>query len=138
MSHLQHINDYKKVLIEKGIVDHKAQIALVRTAYVTAFIRFFQAKGIKQEDRKDIMFYLLSYWNETFPVNGNMVISLVTSFYTRLNQSLVDMKGNFYVNLVDDQYTTTYPEYNDPTEYCQLVDTLMGEINMKYSHISVK
>lgn len=137
MSHLQCINEYKKVLIEKGVVDHKTQISLVRTAYVAAFVRFFQVKCIDKKDYKDIMFYMLSYWNETFPVNGNLVVSLVNSFYAKMHQSLVDIKGNIFINLVDDQYTTSYPEYNDPEEYEKLIETLFGEINVKYNQINI-
>lgn len=135
MSHLKHINDYKKDLINAGITDPTIQINLARTAYVSAFVRLFESRKVPAADRKDVMLYILNYWNETFPVNGNVVIIQVNSFYDRLCDALC-RGGNVFVQLVTESSVTDNPTYSDFDSYAALVDILYEEANHKYDQRS--
>lgn len=133
MSHLDHINNYKIALIKEGVTDPETQIALVRTAYSCAFIRLFTQKNIPVSDRTDVMHYLLSYWNETFPVNGNFVISNVNGFYERLNSTLSNIRATTLLPITRDPIVEKHPLYYDVEGYDQLVETLVTEATHKYN-----
>lgn len=135
MSHLQHINAYKINLIKEKITSPEEQIALVRNAYVCAFVRLFTVENISAPERENVMQYLLAYWNETFPVNGNYVISLTKGFYEKLYSSLGNLDSNFAITINEDKVTKEYPEYFQIEGFKALVDTLTKEAIHKYREI---
>lgn len=135
MSHLSHINAYKQSLIDLNITNPYTQAALTRVAYACAFIRLFQQENIPQSDHKDIIFYLTSYWNETFPVNGNLVHGIVSNYYGRLYEYLATIKGNILLTLSLEEEVMKHPEYNDPATFHELVDALFEEAKFKYKEV---
>ena len=135
MSHLAHINTYKQSLIEAGITNPETQIVLTRAAYVCAFIRLFERYKVPESDHKDIVLYITSYWNETFPINGNVVLGLVRSFYTRLYEAMVNAKGNVFVDISTEQAVKDNSTFNDPASFETLVETLVEEAHHKYKQI---
>lgn len=136
MSHLKHINNYKKELIAAGITDPQTQINLSRTAYVSAFVQLIERHRIPEADRKDVMYFVLNYWNETFPVNGNIVVMQVNSFYDRLCEALC-AGGTIFVQLVNESSVTDHPTYCDFESYKLLVASLVEEAEHKYKHRKV-
>ena len=132
MSHVLHINNYKQHLITKGITNPEVQISLTRTAYVSALIRLIQQKCICEADRKDVVYHILSYWNEIFPVNGNMVYLGVKNFYTALYEATATVKGNVFVRVSIEPAALEHPDYNDDQTYDNLVDCLFNEALEQY------
>lgn len=135
MSHLQHINAYKEALIEKGITNPETQIDLVRTAYCCAFVRLFGDKMTPFDDRPEVMFYILSYWNETHPVNGSLVVATVKNFYLRMREGLITARGPMLLPIAQNAATQAHPDYFNIDGYDQLVQTLHQEATHKYTEI---
>lgn len=132
MSHLKHINEYKQSLIKLGITNPEDQIVLTRAAYVCAFIRLFEQQQIPEIDHKDVVLYISNYWNEKFPINGNIVLSLVRGFYARLYESLTNVKGNVFIDISTEQAVKDNPSFNDPETFDTLVQCLLEEATHKY------
>lgn len=132
MSHLAHINAYKQSLIQAGITNPETQIVLTRTAYTCAFIRLFQQLQVPETDRRDVMIHILSYWNETFPVNGNIILGAVRGFQVRLYDAVASAKGNVFVEISQEQEVKDNPTFNDPDTYEALVQCLFEEAVHKY------
>lgn len=135
MSHLAHINKYKINLIAKGITDPGEQIALVRNAYSFAFIQLFSVKPIPAESRNDIMSFVLSYWNETFPVNGNYVITDVNMFLNQVALKMGSIAGPVVLDLGKNAAAQKHPTYFEIDGFGDLVNTLYQEATHKYKEV---
>lgn len=134
MSHLAHIVTFKKTLIADGITDPKLQIDLTRSAYVRALIALKCKANIDNKDYKPFFNHVLSYWNETSPVAGSLVVSEVIHFFAVLDKALNNV-GEVEVIQVP---VTTAPELPDGKKltemvsYTDLVTALMTEASDKY------
>lgn len=135
MSHLAHINKYKINLIAKGITEPTEQIALVRQAYGFAFVQLFTLQPIPSESRNDVMQFVLGYWNETFPVNGNYVITQVNMFMNQVNLKLGSIAGPITLTLTDNDVTKKHPNYAEIDGFRDLVNTLYQEARHKYKEV---
>lgn len=135
MSHLAHINKYKINLIAKGITEPTEQIALVRQAYSFAFVQLFTQQPIPQASRIDVMQYVLGYWNETFPVNGNYVITQVNLFLSQVALKLGSIAGPITLTLTDNDATKKHPTYFEVDGFRELVNTLYQEACHKYKEV---
>lgn len=132
MSHLNHINEYKKALLAAGIDCPMDQQALVRAAYISALIRLISSKAVPAIDRKDVIFNSLNQWNEIFPVNGNLVYGQVTGFYDRLNSALC-LGCDVFVKLSSEEAVSEHPSYSDVEGYQELVQCLFNEAETHYN-----
>lgn len=132
MSHLAHINTFKVALINAEITSPQEQTDLVRSAYVLALVRVIHSKGIPVEDRRDFLCHVLSYWNETFPVEGNLVIHRVMQFFQELDTRLNTLNGNLYVPLIHSDLLTKCPTFSEMDGYQSLVNCLFEEASRKY------
>ena len=134
MSHLAHIVTFKKTLIADGITDPKLQIDLTRSAYVRALISLKHKSTIDGKDFKPFCSHVLSYWNETSPVAGSLVVSEVIHFFAVLDKALNNV-GEVEVIQVP---VTTAPELTEGKKltemasYTDLVTALMTEASDKY------
>ena len=134
MSHLAHIVTFKKTLIADGITDPKLQIDLTRSAYVRALIALKCKANIDNKDYKSFFNHVLSYWNETSPVAGSLVVSEVIHFFAVLDKTLSNV-GEVEVIQVP---VTTAPELPDGKKltemasYTDLVNALLVEASEKY------
>jgi len=133
MSHLTAIVNYKKELIANEINDPELQIEFVRTAYISGLIRVLTKYEVCTADRKEYLLKMLSYWNEIYPVNGNIVILEIENFYRRLRSSLQGIKSNLFVKLVTNDSFDKFPGFNDLTTYNELVNIIYKEADEKYN-----
>lgn len=134
MSHLAHIVTFKKTLIAEGVTDPKFQIELTRSAYVRALISFKCKSGIDGKDASHFYNYILSYWNETSPVAGSLVVSEVTFFFSSLDKALNNV-GEVEMIQVPVSTVAELPEGKKLTEmasYTELVNALCQEAIQKY------
>lgn len=132
MSHLAHINTFKVALINAGVTSPEDQTELVRSAYTLALVRVIHGKCIPIEDRRDFLCHVLSYWNETFPVEGNLVIHRVMQFFQELDTRLNTLNGNLYVPLIHSDLLTKCPTFSEMDGYGSLVNCLFEEASRKY------
>lgn len=133
MSHVAAIIDYKKELLTNGVTDPELQIEFVRTAYISALIRLLTKYDVNKEDRKEYLQKVLSYWNEVYPVDGNIIILEIENFYRRLRTSLLGVKSDLFVKLVTNDSFTKFPEFNDLETYNSLVNIIYSEAESKYN-----
>lgn len=134
MSHLAHIVTFKKTLIADGITDPKLQIELTRSAYVRALISLKHQSAIDGKDFKPFCNHVLSYWNETSPVAGSLVVSEVIHFFAVLDKALSNV-GEMEVIQVPVTTAPELPEGKKLTEmasYTDLVNALLVEASEKY------
>lgn len=133
MSHLAHIVKLKQNLIAEGVTNPEIQIAIARTAYVKALITVNCANKLDEEKCIEFNRYVLSYWNETTPVNGLLVMKMIGDFFRKmesfLKQTFVDNELKLEVtpvveNPADLDYTKLEP-------YQSLVQQLVDEANFK-------
>lgn len=92
MSHLPHVMDYKKKLVELGIScpQQGAQFAL--EAYSTAIIRHHFKNSCSiglSEDEENYVWKMLDRWNSVSPINGSLVFATVKDRMTRLRAALI-------------------------------------------------
>ena len=133
MSHVAAIINYKKELLSNGVTDPELQIEFVRTAYISALIRLLTKYDVNKEDRKEYLQKVLSYWNEVYPVDGNIIILEIENFYRRLRTSLLGVKSDLFVKLVTNDSFTKFPEFNDLETYNSLVNIIYSEAESKYN-----
>lgn len=128
MSHLSHIVKLKQDLIGNDVKNPEAQIAIVRTAYVKALISINSAFKMDEEECINFNRFILSYWNETTPVNGHLVMSAVGNFFraleATLNGSLVDNKLKIEITGKVDDVEFDFVKLES---YADLISALKGE-----------
>ncbi|QDB70261.1 hypothetical protein CF8_0093 [Aeromonas phage CF8] len=133
MSHLTHIVAVKQSLIALGVTDPTKQIDIVRTAYVRALFSAKSQLNVPSEYQGDFYRYMLSYWNETHPVAGNLVVAEITRFNGQL-QSAIDNIGSLEKIKVEIAPVEYEGKVTEIAGYKELVDTLVGESAHKYPH----
>lgn len=132
MSHLDHIVKVKQDLIEKGVTNPQKQIDVIRTAYVKALIVVNQANHLNEEDCVDFNRYILGYWNETTPVAGHMVMTLVGNFFRALQKATGEIFiGNTIEIEVCPKIEGVSVDFAELETYKNLISTLIGEANHK-------
>lgn len=133
MSHLAHIVNFKKSLITEGITNPELQIELVRTAYTKALITVGSANKLDKQQCIDFNRFVLSYWNETTPVNGLVVMAQVGNFYRALeaflNNTFTDNK--LKIDITPKVELPLDVKYTELETYRDLVQILVDEANHK-------
>lgn len=132
MSHLAKIVAVKEQLIKGGITNPTKQAAIVRTAYVRALYIFHRAHFGRPHQCRAFNEYILNYWNETSPIQGNLILAMYQSFEGRMNTALLTvgktMKVDVEITPCEEAGDLNYVELPG---YQELVDTLLGECNHK-------
>jgi hypothetical protein len=133
MSHLAHIVKLKSALIMQGIVNPNSQADIAQTAYVKALINVNGANKLNEDTCINFNQWILSYWNETTPVKGNLVASQVGQFFRNIsnlfNQTLTSNVA--ILTVVPKVETTVDFDYTELSEYKELVQSLIDEANKK-------
>jgi hypothetical protein len=133
MSHLAHIVKYKERLINNGICDPNTQIKIVQTCYVKALISIAAINKLSSTNMTKFNNYILSYWNETTPVDGFLVNSLVARFYHELETSLIkmDQGERLIVSVIPAIDVPEGIDYYTIDGYTAIIDTLKIEATCK-------
>lgn len=128
MSHLAHIVKLKQDLIANNVVSPEIQIAIARTAYVKALIHVNSVNKLDEEQCVQFNRFVLSYWNETTPVNGQLVIATIGRFFRALDAFLgkTITANNLEVPIVDAIEGTDF-KWETLESYSALVQTLITE-----------
>lgn len=139
MSHLAHIVALKQALISNGVTNPVAQIEIVRTCYVKALISVHQQNPMPEQKCWDYTRYILSYWNETTPVEGNKVISEIGNFLraleNALNGTIVDNKLKLVITPVPEGVEFDFTKLE---QYASVINTLKAEAIKKLSQFEGK
>lgn len=133
MSHLAHIVKLKERLIAEGVLHPQQHIDIAQTAYTKALLAV--NGGNKLDEQTCIAFnrYILSYWNEVTPVNGNLVLSQVGQFFRNLQQSLntVNVGDSIVIKITPRVETPEDFDYTKLEPYEALIQILIDEANRK-------
>lgn len=129
MSHLARIIAVKKSLIEMGVVNPITQIAVVRTAYVRALAIFQQSGRLTKDQHGEFFNQILGYWNETSPVQGNLVIAELRRFNAEVTASMLALGSIDSINIVITPIAEDIGEVkiSEIAGYSDLVGTLVAE-----------
>lgn len=133
MSHLAHIVKVKENLIAEGIVNPQAQIEICQTAYTKALITVSASHKLDEQTRVNFNRYILSYWNEVTPVNGNLVLAQIGAFFRELAKA---METTFVDDVLVIKVVPTIElpldvKYSKLQTYADLVQILIDEANHK-------
>lgn len=133
MSHLAHIVKLKQNLIAEGVTNPEHQIQIARTAYVKALIVANHANRLNQEKSIEFDRYVLSYWNETTPVNGLQVMKHIGDFYRTLHGFMdqVFTTDSMDIPIVERVETPINLDYTKLETYAALIQQLVDEANYK-------
>lgn len=133
MSHLAHIVKLKESLIKEGILHPQQHIDIAQTAYTKALITVCGANKLNEQTRINFNRFILSYWNEVTPVNGNMVLAQVGQFFRSLQQSLNStlVDDVIVIKITPRVETEGEKDYTKLESYSALVQILIDEANRK-------
>lgn len=132
MSHLDHIVKLKQELISKGVTNAQKQIDVARTCYVKALIAVNCGQKLDEPDCIDFNKYILSYWNETTPVAGHMVMTMVGNFFRNLQKCTGTIFTGDKVEIeVTPKVEGVEIDYTELETYKQVIQTLIDEANHK-------
>lgn len=132
MSHLDHIVKLKQELIGAEVMNPQSQIDIVRTTYVKALVSVASSNKMSENDRIEFSKYILSYWNETTPVAGHVVMTFVGQFFRTLESKLNGvLTDNELVVEVAPQVEDVKFKYSELDSYKTLIQTLIDEANKK-------
>lgn len=133
MSHLAHIVKLKENLIQEGVLHPQQHIDIAQTAYTKALITVNGANKLDEQTCINFNRYILSYWNEVTPVNGNMVMAQIGQFFRNLqqllNSTLVDDVA--VIKITPRVETEGDIDYTKLESYSALVQILIDEANRK-------
>ncbi len=133
MSHLAHIVNLKKDLIEAGVTNPQVQIEIVQTAYTKALINVDGSNKLDEPTCISFNRWILSYWNEVTPNKGNLIAAQVGNFFRGIDQlynktltgDVVIIKITPTVEAAGDVKYTEFESYE------ALVQILIDEANHK-------
>lgn len=132
MSHLQHIVLLKQDLISNDVNGPVQQAAIARTAYVKALIHINAVNKLDEEQRNAFNRFVLGYWNEVTPVNGQLVVSAINRFFYNLESFLAK---SFTANTLEVPVVEAVEDvkfkWEELDTYRNLVQTLVTEGNHK-------
>jgi hypothetical protein len=86
MSHLAHIVKLKQDLLGLGVTSPEVQDGIAQTAYSKALLNVTGSVEMDDDTRFKFCRWILSYWNNTTPNKGNLIVSQVADFYRNLKQ----------------------------------------------------
>ena len=136
MSHVAKIIAVKQTLLGMGFSDPDLQTAVTRTAYVRALASIRHQLNIEDKDVSDWLKFTLAYWNETYPVAGNLVIADLSRFSSALKTALMNL-GSLDKLEVE---VATFPEKPEGLDvvtvggYDELVNQLKVEAAEQYEN----
>ncbi|QDJ97078.1 virion structural protein [Aeromonas phage D3] len=93
MSHLAHLVEVQQDLIAKGVTSPKVHMDVGRGAYVRALAVFQQRRRLPEKDLGHFNDMILGYWNETSPIQGNLIIAELRAFNAALRNQLESLGG---------------------------------------------
>lgn len=133
MSHLAHIVKLKGDLIAEGVSSPEQQIAIAQTTYVKALITVASGNKLDVDARVAFNKYVLSYWNETTPVNGLLVITAINNFYRDLANAInnVFVEDKIKLDVTGKVETPLNTKYTELESYRALIQTLVDDANQK-------
>lgn len=133
MSHLAHIVKLKERLITEGVLHPQQHIDIAQTAYTKALIAVNGGNKLDEQTCINFNRYILSYWNEITPVNGNLVMSQVGQFFRGLQQSLnaVNVGDVIVIKVTPRVETPEALDYTKLEPYEALIQILIDEANCK-------
>lgn len=132
MSHLAHIITVKKSLNTAGITSIEEQERIVTSAYIKTLIRVRNHNKNMEVPYDDFMRRILSYWNETYPVKGGVIITCVNKFFIDLNSAVNDNveSSSIVVGIPGCDFESDIKS-EDIDGYKTLIETLYSEANRK-------
>ena len=133
MSHLAHIITVKQALIAEGVTNPLLQTDTCRTAYVRALSTMERTGRVARNDLADFYSSILGYWNETSPIQGNLIMAELRAFNADLQKQLDRMGEHDGIvakfprpaNLSEDVKVHELDGFNE------LVETLVAEASKK-------
>uniref|UniRef100_A0AAU8KX74 Uncharacterized protein n=1 Tax=Pantoea phage Survivor TaxID=3232176 RepID=A0AAU8KX74_9CAUD len=133
MSHLDHIVRLKQELIREGINEPEVQIEIARGAYVKALITHACKHDMCEDERIAFHKYILSYWNETTPVQGHVVLSQVGNFFRALKKCVdgVLISNDIKLEVIPAVKGAGEKKYTELATYSLLIETLLAEADHK-------
>lgn len=133
MSHLAHIVKLKERLIAEGVLHPQQHVDIAQTAYTKALIAVNGGNKLDEQTCINFNRYILSYWNEVTPVNGNLVMSQVGQFFRGLQQTLnaVNVADVMVIKITPRVETPGDVDYTKLEPYEALVQILIDEANHK-------
>lgn len=135
MSHVAKIAKLKAELIKLGITDPTQQTAIARTAYVRALGSYRYRNPGCEAHLGGFLDYILGYWNETYPVAGNLVKAELARFNFALMAALHNLGkvSRIDLKIVDTPDVPDDLKLDELAVYSELVDQLNLEATQKHA-----
>lgn len=136
MSHLDHIVKLKQELIREEIMAPDVQAEITTGAYVKALITHACKHDMCEDERIAFHKYILSYWNETTPNKGHLILAQVGNFFRSLRKCVdgVLTSNEIKLEVVPEVKGAGEKKYVELPAYAMLIETLVGEADKKLAH----
>lgn len=133
MSHLDHIVKLKQELIREGIVCPNAQSDIATGAYAKALITHSAKNEMSEDQRIAFHKYILSYWNETTPNKGHVILATVGNFCRALRRCVAGTltANELVLPVVPEVEGVAAKKYIELPSYAMLIETLVAEADKK-------
>lgn len=136
MSHLAHDITVKQALIAAGVTNPTVQTDTTRSAYVRALASFDQSGKTTKGELADFYQSILSYWNETSPIKGALIIAELRKFNADLIRQMSNL-GTVEGLKVDFPRPVDLPEnikVHELDGFPEMVQALIDDCNKKLAH----
>lgn len=133
MSHLDHIVKLKQELIREEILAPEVQSEIATGAYVKALITHAAKHEMCEDERIAFHKYILSYWNETTPNKGHLILAQVGNFFRCMRRCVsgVLTSNELVVEVVPAIKGVADKKYIELPSYAMLIETLVAEADKK-------
>lgn len=135
MSHAIKAAAVKAVMIKDGITNLLVQQSLIESAYVRALVMFHRRHFRNPNQAQDFNRYILGYWNESSPINGNLIIAQVNALETRIEHTMNNLGSvrRIDIEVVPSKEGDPDIDVTKIPGYPELVDFLVTEAQGKIS-----
>lgn len=133
MSHLDHIVRLKQELIREGINEPEVQMEITTGAYVKALVTHACKHDMCEDERIAFHKYILSYWNETTPNKGHLILAQSSNFFRCLRKCVsgVLLENEIKLEVVPAVKGAGEKKYVELPTYSMLIETLVAEADKK-------
>ena len=133
MSHAIKAASVKAAMIKEGITNLVVQQTLVESAYVRALAMFHRRHLRQPEKCRSFNEYILGYWNEASPINGNLIMAQYNALEARIANALADLGSlrriEVEITPLDEEQASI--DVTKIPGYPELVNYLVEEANKK-------
>jgi hypothetical protein len=88
MSHAIKAAGVKATMIKEGVTNLLVQQSLVESAYVRALVMFHRRCFRNTNQAQEFNRWILGYWNESSPINGNLINAQVLALESRISHAM--------------------------------------------------